>query len=232
MATTWEEIETHAMTYIKEDVSLDFDLVNRLPVFYNRMKAFMLAAIPRFNRPPEEIERLSAYTEPVFETAKYTPTAATTGPSTISGLANFEICAVGILGTDAFGDPSYTPLTVESYSPSTGEITVSESLEADVTVTMYFYQSGFFNATLTVTEKDILAFCIYDVWEHRFDNNALERTSKIRDSTFTTISEASQTNAGTTRQKLVDEQMYDMLRAYADNCEYRRVVLGQNMFGD
>lgn len=34
MGTTWEQIETQAMTYIKNDLLLNEDMERRLPVFY------------------------------------------------------------------------------------------------------------------------------------------------------------------------------------------------------
>ena len=72
MGTTFEEIECRAMTYIKNDLSLEYDLNNRLPVFYRRMWNYMEAAKPLFNRPPMMKTRLSGYTEPNYSDMLFT----------------------------------------------------------------------------------------------------------------------------------------------------------------
>lgn len=226
MGTAWEEIETAAMVYIKNDLSLDWDMKNRLSVYYNRMSLYMKAAIPKFNRPPEMLLKLSKYTLPQFADYYYEVDKNTADTITVqTGQIGFDIVSAGVIGTDEYENPSYTPLTVTEYDAETGNVTVVENVfAAGVTIEFDFYTSGSFDETLNDTEADILAFAIYDVWEHRFDNNALERSSKLRDSTFTTISEASQTNAGTSRQKEVDAQLYGMMRAYQDNLAYLKYV--------
>ena len=67
MGTSFETIETRAMMYIKNDISLDQDLSTRLPLFYNRMKAYLMTGKSYFNKPPQMTAVLSAYTEPNFE---------------------------------------------------------------------------------------------------------------------------------------------------------------------
>lgn len=232
MGTTFEEIECRALTYIKNDLSLDWDMKNRLPVFYRRMWNYMLAAIPLFNKPPIMLSRLHAYTEPQYSDVLFTvedePTGGTvTVATSISGM---DICSAGIVTEDEFGNPAYLPLTVDSYDAETGDVVISGSISVGDEIDIDFYKSGAFTADLNPTECDILAFCIYDVWEHRFDNNALERASKIRDANFTTISEASQTNAGTDRQKAVDSQLFDKLRMYEQNAAYMEVVAKSPLF--
>lgn len=225
MGTSWEEIEARAMTYIKNDESLNFDMAYRLPVFYNRMTAYMKEAIPLFNRPVEMLTKLSSYTTPTFEDMNWTAEEDFEAPVTIETEANgFQICAVGTISEDDFGNPIYTPFTAFSFDENTGTLTINANLSAGTELVIDLYGSGSFEAELTETEKGILAFCIYNVYEHRFDNNVLERTAKIRDSSFTTISEASQTAANTSRQKHVDEELYGMLRAYEVNAElmYRK----------
>ena len=220
MGTTWEELEIRATTYIKNDLSLDWDKANRLPVFFNRMKAYMLEAIPKFNRPPEMLQKLSQYTEPQFESVSYT-TVSAEGEQTIgTGVIGATVFSVGAITADEFGDPSYQPVPGASYDAGTGNVTLPGAYEAGTQIEIDLYMSGSFDADLNDTEKGILAFAIYNRYEHRFDNDVLERQAKIRDSAFTTISEASQTQAGTARQREVDSQLYAMLRAYQDNVEY------------
>lgn len=224
MGTTWEQIELQALIYIKEDRSLEYDLANRPAMFYNRMAGYMKAAIPKFNRPPSTVSKLSQVTDPQFAAFSYTAESAQTAPVAIeTNLLAYDICSVGIVATDAYGDPTYTPLDAE-YDGETGTVTVQSDLPQGAVLSIEVYKSGYFADTLNAMEIDILGYCIYYVWEHRFDNNALERTLKLRDSSFTTISEASATNANTSRQKLVDQQLWDLIRAYADLCAYQNVV--------
>lgn len=219
MGTTWEELELRATTFIKNDLSLDWDKANRLPVFFNRMQAYMVEAIPKFNRPPEMLAKLAAYTAPQFESVSYT-TIAGENQTVDTGVLGATVVSAGVIEEDDFGDVQYTPIEGAEYAPETGLVTLTGMFEAGSRVEIDLYTSGAFEAELNETEKGILAFAIYNRYEHRFDNDALERQAKIRDSAFTTISEASQTQAGTARQREVDSQLYAMMRAYQDNVEY------------
>lgn len=232
MGTTFEAIECAAMTYIKNDLSLDWDLKNRLPVFYRRMWNYMQAAIPLFNKPPTMLLRLRGYEAPQYSDVLYTVDAEPVdGQITVqTQITDMDICSAGVVMDDEFGNPMYVPLTVENYNAETGEVHISGDMAVGDEIDIDFYKSGSFAVDLNETECDILAFCIYDVWEHRFDNNALERASKIRDANFTTISEASQTNAGTDRQKEVDSQLFDKLRMYELNCAYLKTVSNTPLF--
>ena len=232
MGTTFEAIECAAMTYIKNDLSLDWDLKNRLPVFYRRMWNYMQAAIPLFNKPPTMLLRLRGYEAPQYSDVLYTVDAEPIdGQITVqTEITDMDICSAGVVMDDEFGNPQYIPLTVENYNTETGEVLISGDMAVGDEIDIDFYKSGSFAVDLNETECDILAFCIYDVWEHRFDNNALERASKIRDANFTTISEASQTNAGTDRQREVDSQLFDKLRMYELNCAYLKTVSNTPLF--
>lgn len=219
MGTTWEELELRATTYIKNDLSLEWDKANRLPVFFNRMMAYMVEAIPKFNRPPEILAKLAAYTAPQFESVSYT-TVEGENQTVDTGVTGATVFSAGVIEEDDFGDVQYTPVSGAEYNQETGIVTLPGAFDAGSQVEIDLYTSGVFDAELNETEKGILAFAIYNRYEHRFDNDVLERQAKIRDSAFTTISEASQTQAGTARQREVDSQLYAMLRAYQDNVEY------------
>ena len=232
MSTTFEQIECAAMTYIKNDMSLDWDMKNRLPVFYRRMWNYMQAAIPLFNKPPTMLLRLRNYTEPQYSDVLFSVESEPFG-NTITvqtSITDMDICSAGVVTGDEFGNPLYVPLSVENYNAETGEVVISGDMTLGDEIDIDFYKSGSFSIDLNDTEADILAFCIYDVWEHRFDNNALERASKIRDANFTTISEASQTAAGTARQSAVDSQLFDKLRMYEMNCAYLKTVSKTPLF--
>lgn len=232
MGTTFEAIECAAMTYIKNDLSLDWDLKNRLPVFYRRMWNYMQAAIPLFNKPPTMLLRMRGYEAPQYSDVLFTVEEEPVGGAITvqTAITDMDICSAGVVMDDEFGNPQYVPLTVENYNAETGEVLISGEMTVGDEIDIDFYKSGSFAVDLNETECDILAFCIYDVWEHRFDNNALERASKIRDANFTTISEASQTNAGTDRQREVDSQLFDKLRMYELNCAYLKTVSNTPLF--
>ena len=228
MGTSWEELEIRATTFIKNDLSLEWDKANRLPVFFNRMKAYMIEAIPKFNRPPEMLDKLAAYTEPQFDSVSYTTVELNDGvteQAVDTGVLGANYASAGIIAEDGFGDVEYTPV-VCFYDAETGIARIEGQYDAGLAVEIDLYTCGEFDAELNDTEKGILAFAIYNRYEHRFDNDVLERQAKIRDSAFTTISEASQTQAGTARQREVDSQLYGMLRAYQDNVEYLRLKNG------
>ena len=231
MGTTFEEIECLAMTYIKNDMSLDWDLKYRLPVFYRRMWNYMQAAKPLFNRPPQMISRLKDYTEPQYSDVLFPVTGIGEGGTVTAdtGITGMDICSAGVVSEDDLGNPSYLPLTVESYNAETGVVVLSGNVSYGEEIDIDFYKSGALDAELTDPEKDILAFCVYAVYEKRFDNNILERQSKVRDANFTTISEASQTAAGTSRQTAVDSQLFDKLRKYEQDAVYYKTVLQQSI---
>jgi hypothetical protein len=193
---------------------------------------YMQAAIPLFNKPPTMLLRLRGYEAPQYSDVLYTVDAEPVdGQITVqTEITDMDICSAGVVMDDEFGNPMYVPLTVDNYNPETGEVIISGDMTLGDEIDIDFYKSGSFAVDLNETECDILAFCIYDVWEHRFDNNALERASKIRDANFTTISEASQTNAGTDRQREVDSQLFDKLRMYELNCAYLKTVSNMPLF--
>ena len=224
MSTPWETIETQAMTYIKNDISLSWDMSNRLPVFYNRMHSFMREAVPLFNRPAEMLVKLSKCVQPEFTDGVYTAERTTSGTLEIdTGLTGYDIVSAGIVSTDVYGDPSYRPLSA-SYDSESGIVTVKDNIASGTEITLDFYKSGYFENDLNPTEISILAFAVYYVWELRFGNDAIERKSKIRDGSFTTISEASQTNANTARQRQVGQQLYGKMREYETNIAYLKTV--------
>ena len=226
MGTTWEQVETASMTYIKNDISLNNDLQNRLPVFYNRMAAYMRAGMAKFSRPPEMQVTMSNTTEPDFDSFVYAPEDDIDEGGTITqeDFVGYDICSVGIVSADSVGTPIYTPVLVTAYESDTGTITVGESVLSGTELTIDLYKSAEFTETLTNQQIDILANCILNAYEHRFDNNVLERTAKIRDGGFSTVSEASTTQANTARQRLLDEELNDMLRAYEQQMAYMAVA--------
>lgn len=225
MGTSFEKIETRAMMYIKNDITLDQDLATRLPVFYNRMKAYLMAGKAYFNKPPKMPTVLSAYEEPLFDECIYTTNEQEPSPITVhTEMLNYDICSAGIIADDVYGVPQYTPMEVQSYNPETGDVVIVSEVEGGTDIVLDFYKTGEFAANLDDEQIEILAYCVYVAWENRFINNVLERTAKIRDSGFTPISEASQMDANTNRNKQVMDVLQDWLRRYEQNCKYIEVV--------
>ena len=225
MPTPYEEVIARAMTYIKNDRSLQFDLEQRLPVFYQRMLGYLTAARTLFNRPPEVLDRTAPGTEPFF--ARLLPDTAEgipAGSPIAAGVTDCGLCCAGLLTEGEFGGMDYTPLPVAAYDPAAGTVTLGEAVEAGARLELCFYRSGSFAAQLTETEQNILAYALYSVWETRQANDLLERKAKLRDSSFATISEASQTQAATERLQLVEQRLRNMIREYELDAEYRRVV--------
>ena len=118
---------------------------------------------------------------------------------------------------------------MQSYDTATGHVVLTGSFSAGTEMMLYLYRAASFKAELNHAEQGILAFAVYNRWEHRFDNNVTERTSKIRDAGFTTVSEASMTTANRGRMEKADHDLYDMMRAYQDDLDYLDVVLNVNM---
>lgn len=224
MGTSFEKIETRAMMYIKNDISLDYDLANRLPLFYNRMKSYLLAGKAYFNKPPEMQKKLHSYTDSAFDEYFYTPETDQTAPVSIeSEILGQNLCSVGIVEEDAYGVPQYIPLELTSYDAETGTVVVNSDIKANSNVVIDFYTSGEFTEELSDEQIEILAYCTYVAWESRFINNVIERVAKIRDTGFTPISEASQMDANTSRIKFAQDTLQDWLRRYEQNEKYVQV---------
>lgn len=225
MGTSFETIETRAMMYIKNDITLDQDLTTRLPLFYNRMKAYMMAGKSYFTKPPKMKAVLSKYEAPEFDEIHYTPVEDEESPVTIHTMVvGYEICSAGIVEEDVYGVPNYTELQVESYDAETGDLVINADLPKDSDVVIDFYKSGSFEAELSDEQIEILAYCVYVAWENRFINNVIERTAKIRDSGFTPISEASQMTANTERIKHANDTLQDWLRRYEQDEKFIEIV--------
>lgn len=219
--TPVEPIMEAAMIWIRGEPSLDFDRTHRLPLFYRRLWGYMQAAIPLFNRPPEMLVTLRRLSPPRFGSK----TLIVPPSGELQGITDFQLCSAVKIETDELGDPYAVPLTLRSYDPETGLLTVEEELTPGDRLELDFSSSGSFTDDLDPEACQLLAFCIYDVWEHRFANNFLERTAKLRDSTFSTVSEASMTQANTARVAEADRRLSDLLRTYADNLEYIKYCL-------
>jgi len=228
LGTSWSAIiADYGYPLIQNDFSLDWDLANRPAVFWNRVSGLFKISIPLFNRPPEQRTRLKDNTPHSFTDYEYISATVQTGPVTIdTGIEDYELCSCGLVGVDDCNTPYYTPLTA-TYDADTGEVVIAEDLTENDVVDCNFFTSGTFTPDLSEEEKSILGQCFYVVYERRFDNDVAERRGKIHDNTFNTTNEGTLTNANTERQKFVDPQLFDMLRAYEQNiCSDATVTTG------
>ena len=245
--TYWQPIAAGMADLMQGDRELETERTLRPPVYGSILAGYMLQAIPRFSTPPEAAAKLQKFTPPAFTRLRHTITAAEAeaGSVTETGPAGADSVCAGYTGEDEFGCPAFFPLGFE-YDSAGGAITVTLSGESDAgaafaagnaaaeagnaapaagtVLELYFYTDGAFDADLNITEKGILTYCVYLVWEHRFDNDAVQRALKARDSSFSTASEANHTSAGSERLRDADARLNDMMRAYADRLEYERVM--------
>ena len=223
MGTSWEQIETSAMTYIKNDTSLEYDMENRLPVFYNRMRAYMEAAIPMVDRPMGTAEKLEKTTFPQYDDVIVETDDIISGEATLTtDLTGYGICSVGVVEPDKFGVPQYTPVTVVSYDSTTGDVKINGDFTAGTEFTVSVYKGAAFEDDLSLSERGLLAEAVYVAYETRFDNNVLERTVKIKDRTFNIGSEAAPMDANTRRKTQVLNTFNDHLKAFAQQTEARK----------
>lgn len=227
--TSFAEIAILAINNFTDD-SLIYDLQNRTPLFYSRMTDLILLGIPKFSHPPEMIVKLGNRTEGDFAEYKYPVEAKIESGDTIeTDLPGYDIVSCGLIKEDATGVPYYVPLLCE-YDSETGIITAGQNVEKGEEIVVDFYKDTVFEEDLNDTEKGILAYATYAAWEQKFDNNAIERMAKIRDSSFSTISEASNTNAATNRLKQVELHLNASIKQYEQGGDYLAVVKNFKLF--
>lgn len=224
--TPWMPIYFAALTLFQGDRQLDWEQAHRPAAFLYRMGTMMGPAIARFTCPPEAAAKLRRFTPPLLESQTHVLTAeeaqagTLTLPFRLQGTLTAAACSVGTISEDEFGDPEYFPLPAEfNASAGTAQVQVT-GLAPGTELTAEFYADGSFAADLNAHEQNILAYCLYLVWEHRWDNDAIQRALKARDSSFSTASEAAHTAADTERLRSADARLHDLMRAYAQLLEY------------
>lgn len=219
MATAWSTLITEYAAVEISDVRLDELLETNPALYFRKMAGYVLNAIPRFNRPPE-IRTWLTYTAPIFDDLYYTSDTTQVLPVTVdTGKTDFDLCSVGLIGTDALGNPYYTPVTA-SYDSDTGEVVIQSDLQAGQEVQFDFYTDGSFTNTLTVDMLRILSLCMQYVWESRFTNDFLIQFPKIKDKSYGVEAEANTSRAGTERLRMLKEQLNAEMLRYEQTLAY------------
>jgi hypothetical protein len=208
-----------------DDINWQTELAQNPAQFFRAKSQFVIAAIPRFSRPPEAKDWL-AYTAPTYDDYLYVAEEDESAPVTIStSLDDFEMCNVGLLSTDAAGNVTYTPVTDYTYDADTGEVTLNTtSLTAGQQVDIDFYSDGTFANPLNGEIWRILGLCTAYAWFSHFTNNWLNLTPKVKDRTFDVGSESAHMTASTTKLSEMNKKMNDSMLRLEENLMYRQVM--------
>ena len=230
MATTFSDIITLALTSkIINDLRWEQDFAENAALFLRQKSQTLQAAIPKFNRPPQIREYLS-YASPAFDDYEFTLADAVQGSVTLeTGKTGYELCNVGALSMDQYGDVKYTPVTLLTYDDETGDVTVVGSYAAGTKFVVDFYTDGVFTNELNMEVQEILCYCLKVVWETGFSGSWLDRTPCIQDKTFKRAStESAWTEAQEHKRKAAETALNDRLMKYEQNAQYRSVVMYKN----
>ena len=230
MATTFSDIITLALTSkIINDLRWEQDFAENAALFLRQKSKAMEMAIPKFNRPPEMRQYLS-YTAPSFDSFYYTTDAAINDTSTIStGITGYELCNVGVLATNQYGEITYTPITGFNYNQETGDVVVNGNFPMHTEIEFDFYTDGVFDNELNPEIQEILCYCLNMVWETGFSGEWLNRTPILQDKTFKRAStESAWTEAQEHKRKATENALNDRLMKYEQNAQYRQVVMYKN----
>ena len=227
MGTAFSTVIAQATTIYLNDETLLDEFRTNPALYFRKMNLYLKSGIARFNRPPEMRDYL-AYDDASFSNYQ-TKTVAIipAGGSISTGIVGYELCNINIVGIDKFGDPMREPLTAFTYDAETGEIVFTDGVPADTVLDVDFYNDGAFKNELNDTQIRLLCLCMQLVWEFRFAGNWLNRQPKIRDKSFSPVSEASTTRADTERYKAWEKSLNDELEAYAQSETYRAVIAQQ-----
>ena len=230
MATTFSDIITLALTSkIINDLRWEQDFAENAALFLRQKSAAVELAIPKFNRPPEIREYL-AYTAPSFDSYYEKIVDDVQGTVTIeTEMTGYELCNVGTLSIDQYGDPTYTPVKTFTYNAETGDVIVLGNYPANTEFQIDFYTDGVFTNELNMEVQEILCYCLNMVWETGFSGEWLNRTPILQDKTFKRAStESAWTEAQEHKRKAAETALNDRLMKYEQNAQYRSVVMYKN----
>lgn len=227
MATTFSDIITLALTSkIINDLRWEQDYAENAALFLRQKSQTLQAAIPKFNRPPEIREYL-AYTAPSFDSYYEYTSSPITGSAVIeTGATGFELCNVGVLSVNQYGEVDYTAITDFAYDAETGDVTINGNYPNKTEFQFDFYTDGVFTNELNAEIQEILCYCLKVVWETGFSGSWLDRTPFIQDKTFKRAStESAWTEAQEHKRKAAENSLNDRLMKYEQDCNYRGVVV-------
>lgn len=230
MATTFTDIITLAMaSKVINDDRWEQDFSENPALFLRQKSQMMELAVTKFDRPPEMREYLT-YSEPSFDSMEKVQENYTEENVMIaSGRTGYELCSIGIIYKDRFGDTVYTPRT-GSYDPTSGDVTVYASedspIRAEDIIELDFYTDAVFNKPLNGEIKEILCMCLGSLWETAFSGAWIDRTPKTYDKTFKPSStEGAWTEAQERKRRQIQIELNDRLMKYEQNAHYRQVII-------
>jgi hypothetical protein len=208
-----------------DDIGWQTELATNPAQFYRAKSQYVIAAVPRFSRPPEMKDWL-AYTDPDYDDYLYTAPEEKTAPVTIeTEMEDFELCSVGLLTTDIGGNTTYTPVTDFTYDSVTGDVVLnSTSLSEGDRVDIDFYSDGTFTNALNGEIWSILGLCVAFIWQEHFNNSFLNQTPKVKDRTFDTGSESAHTTAMENKLKGMRGRFNDAMLQLERNLMYRQTM--------
>lgn len=218
MATKITDIITEAMLYI-DDVRLQEQLNVNPALFCRRMSAYVTSAMPLMSNPPELFCHISReYVPATYTSFEWTSTeASTTEETTVaSGAVGYELCSVVVRSENGEYVTAYSDAV---YDAETGNITFPIQSMAGVTYEVDFYTDGEMQ-DLTLSMLRLYGLAVAVVWYQRLNNNWLNITPKIRDSSFSTINESNYIDKMDGRVKSVMLEFRDELRKYEQNNAY------------
>lgn len=220
--TSIAEIISEAMIYI-DDVRLQEQLRSNPALFYRRMSAYVSAAMPLLNSPPELYDFVSKnITMPEYDcTGWVSDTQSLSGETQVdTGMIGYDLCSVVIRSEDGL---STTPYLDYTYDSETGIVTFQIQQETGIEYELDFYKDGELD-DLTYSMKRLFALAISIVWNERLYNSWLDITPKIKDSAFKSQTESTYIDKLNDRLVVNRQAFQDELRKYEQNCAYRNIV--------
>lgn len=222
MATTVTEVISQALIFI-DDVRLT-ELLQTSPArFYRKLSAYVQAAMPLLNRPPELYAYISGeYVEPLFDSMSWTSTEESIGVETTisTEFIGYDLCSVTVRSADGTYESPYTACT---YNAETGDIVFGEQTESGVSYEIDFFKDGSFS-DLSLTMMRLFALAVTTVWYDRFTNNWLNIQMKIHDSSFDTVNESNYIEKMTERNKETKQAFASELHKYEQDVAYNRTI--------
>ena len=232
MPTLFSDVLTqYAMQFI-DDVRWQEQLASNPAQFFRAKSQALIAAIPRFNRPPN-IQQYLSYTLPRYDDYSYTVKDTDTFPlKIVTGKQQFDLCSVGYVTQTSDGGASYTPISDFIYDITNGNVTINKTVEADLEIEIDLYSDGYFNNTLDPTQQRLLGLCVAYDWYYRFENAFLNVLNPITDKTFSPRSAtAEDKRANTGRYAEIARQLSSELLSYEQRLYAMKYIPQSGMQG-
>ena len=220
--TQLTDVIKNAMTII-DDIRLTQQLAQNPVLFYRKMMGYVELAIPMLSSPPE----LYTYITSEYEAAEFTEAAWVSTEESLAaetdvetGKIGYDLCSVMVNKGD--GKPP-VPYTEAEYDSETGIVTFPVQTVSGLVYDIDFFKDGSV-ADLTPQMMRLFALAISVMWNERLDNDWLDITPKIKDSSFSTINESNYIDKMTARNKEKRRVFTDELKKFEQTTMYQKVV--------